>query len=325
MGKEMSCKLLMVNPRPSSLILASYLAISDFYSIGGEQHSNPSTDMKSVSASAEECMSGPLDQVYVLGEDDLEEVDLIRMENLLPADSVAEVHQETTSKKASIPCNPTNAEPTKRKRQTAALNLDPDKFTPLSKAPKLSESPSLEVTKDEGHNDTQERASENQFNNDRTRHIPISQQDSIQPGASPERLPSPLKLSTLASVTGTNATRNKQVNILAMIEYVSGSTVKPTTAPLKRDVRIVDPSTDRRVTLSVFVDPVNFVPKEYDIILFRDLTTHDFSGGNLNVYPKKCKDKEWFILDPYNIKECDMKSMEVFRAKYLSRRANGLK
>ena len=270
-------------------------------------------------------MSGPLDQAPVIGEDDLEEVDLIRMENLLPGDSVAKVLRETASKKGSIPLNPTNAEPSKRKRQTAALDLDPDHVSPVSKAPKLSETLSLEVTKDKGHNDTQERAFENKFNNARTRHMPISQQDSTQPGVSPERHPSPLQLSTLASVTGTNATRNKQVNILAMIEYVSGSTVKPTTAPLKRDVRIVDPSTDRRVTLSVFVDPVNFVPKKYDIILFRDLTTHDFSGGNLNVYPKKCKGKEWFVPNPYNIEECDMKSMEVFRAKYLSRRANGLK
>ena len=318
----MSCKLPTVNPRTSSLIQASYLAISDFYSIGGEQHSNPSTDVMSVSASAEEGISGPLDQVSVIGEDDLEEVDLIRMEGLLPGDSVAEVHQETTSEKASIPFNPTNAEPTKRKRQTAALDLDPDQISPVGKAPKFSESPSIEVTKDKGHNDIQERALENKFNHDCTRHMPTSQQDSTQPGVSPERPPSPLQLSTLASVTGTNATRNKQVNILAMIEYVSSSTVKPTTAPLKRDVRIVDPSTDRRVTLSVFVDPVNFVPKKYDIILFRDLTTHDFSGGNLNVYPKKCKGKEWFIINPYNIEQCDMKSMEVFRAKYINQRVN---
>ena len=325
MGKDMSCKLPMVNLLPSSLIRSSYLAISDFYSIGGEQDSNPSTDVKSVSASAEEGMSGPLDQVSVIGEDDLEEVDLVRMKSLPPGDSVAEVHQEKTSKKASIPFNSINAEPTKRKRQTTTLDLNPDQNSPVSKAPKLGEIPSLEVTKDKGHNDTQESASENQFNNGRTRHMPISQRDSTQPGISPERIPSPLQLSTLASVTGTNATRNKQVNILAMIEYVSGSTVKPTTAPLKRDVRIVDPSTDRRVTLSVFVDPVNFVPKKYDIILFRDLTTHDFSGGNLNVYPKKCKGKEWFILDPYHIEECDMESMEAFRAKYMNRIANGFK
>lgn len=325
MGKEMSCKLPMVNPGPSPLILASYLAISDFYSIGGEQRSNPSTDVKSVSASAVESMSGPVDQVSVIGDDDLEEVDLIKMECLLPGDSVVEVHQGTTSKKASFPFNSTNVELTKRKRQTTALDLDPDLISPDSKAPKLTGTPSLEVTKGKGHSDTYERLSENHFNNARTRNMPLSQEEFTQRRVSPERLPPPLQLSTLASVTGTNATRNKQVNILAMIEYVSGFTVKPTTAPLKRDVRIVDPSTERRVTLSVFVDPVNFVPKEYDIILFRNLTTHDFSGGNLNVYPKKCKGKEWFILNPYDIEECDMKSMEVFRAKYLNRRARGLK
>ena len=146
--------------------------------------------------------------------------------------------------------------------------------------------------------------------------------DSIQAQASPELSPSPLQLSTLASVTGTNATRNQQVNVLAMIEHVSSSTVKPTTAPLKRDVRIVDPSTDKKVILSVFVDPVNFLPKKYDIILFCELTTHDFSGGNLNAYPKKCKDKKWYILNPYEIRECDMMSMESFREYYRRTKAS---
>ena len=151
--------------------------------------------------------------------------------------------------------------------------------------------------------------------------VPLQPDTSTQSLISPEQPPSSLQLSTLASITGSNASRNKQVNILAMIDYVSSSTVKPTTAPLKRDVRIVDPSTDRKVTLSVFIDPVNFIPKQYDIILFRDLTTHDFSGGNLNAYPKKCRGKEWYIVDPYEFKECDMKSIEEFRARYRKTKA----
>ena len=200
------------------------------------------------------------------------------------------------------------------------LDLDPDLLSLASKTQKLHEIPTVETKGRKGYGDVQSRPSEN---SDRasTPNPLLSRGDSTQALASPERAPSPLQLSTLASVTGINATRNKQVNVLAMIEYVSSSTVKPTTAPLKRDVRIIDPSTDKKVTLSVFVDPVNFTPQQYDIMLFRDLTTHDFSGGNLNAYPKKCRGKEWCILNPYDIEQCDMKSMEIFRARYQNTKA----
>ena len=213
----------------------------------------------------------------------------------------------------------------KRRRETALLDLDPDLLSLASRAQKLREAPSAKIAREQGQDDVQDRVSDDSSSRVSTRRVPSPQQDSTRGRTSPEQTPSLLQLSTLASVTGTNATRNKQVNILAMIEYVSNSTVKPTTAPLKRDIRLVDPSTDKKVTLSVFVDPVNFFPKRYDIMLFRNLTTHDFSGGNLNAYPKKCRGKEWYILNPYDIEECDMKSMEMLRAKYRQPKAQGSK
>lgn len=308
--------------------MASYLAISDFYPIGEEQRFNASTD-RNVSDSAEECTSDPMDQVSAKDEDKCTEVEINRTERSLPGGSpatTAKAHQKNiASSNHSASSKSAMAEPKNRKREMASLDLDPDLLSLASKAQKFYETPSTKMMEEKGHDDGRSRSSIDHLSGTSTPDILLPRQIFTQAQASAERIPSRLQLSTLASVTGTNATRNKQVNILAMIEYVSSSTVKPTTAPLKRDVRIVDPSTNKKVTLSVFVDPVNFVPKAYDIILFRDLTTHDFSGGNLNAYPKKCRGTEWYILNPYDAEECDMKSMEDFRAKYRNTKAQGLK
>lgn len=325
MGKDMSCKLPSANLALLVLIMASYLAISDFYSIGEEQRYEADSSLRSVSTGVEEDTQALLDQESAKDEDERNEVDISRTEHSLPGGSPVEAHQDIANTKFSFSSKSATVDSKKRKRGTASLDLDSDLPSLASKAQKLHETLSAKATGGDGHHGAQPRSSDDHLSSVSTSEIPLPGQISTQARASAERVPSRLQLSTLASVTGSNATRNKQVNILAMIEYVSSSTVKPTTAPLKRDVRIVDPSTNKKVTLSVFVDPVNFIPKKYDIMLFRNLTTHDFSGGNLNAYPKKCGDKEWYILNPYDTEECDMKSMEEFRAKYRKTKVQGPK
>lgn len=303
--------------------MASYLAISDFYSIGGEQRFDTGTDLGNVSGSPEGGSPGPLDQISARDEDEDESsvIGMRRTETSPPRESSAEAHHTIGSSRTSLAFKAGTADPKKRKRGTALLDLDPDLPLLAGKPDDVRETPSTKVMRRQARDDAQTRSSDESSNRASISNITLPQKDPTKARVSAERSQSPLQLSTLASITGIYATRNKQVNILAMIEYVSSSTVKPTTAPLKRDVRIVDPSTDRKVTLSVFIDPVNFVPMKYDIILFRDLTTHDFSGGNLNAYPKKCRGKEWYIVNPYDFTECDMKSMEVFRANYRKTKA----
>lgn len=128
----------------------------------------------------------------------------------------------------------------------------------------------------------------------------------------------PLRLSTLASVTGTNASRNKTIDVLALIDSVDDHTNRRKDIPLYRDIHIADPSTERIVTLSVFIDPVDFLPNEGDIALFRSVTTHEYKGGKLNAYPQHCEGKDWFIPDPYCIKICEkeFKAMKEFRKRY---------
>lgn len=293
------------------MTLASYLAISDFYSIGEEQRYRAGTERESISANAEGDSVGSLDRESTGDGNEGNKVEGTRTERS-PEESSTETHNDNDSPSSKVAIVDTK----KRKRGTSAPDLDSDLLSPASKTDKSRETPPAKTVRRQGHNDDQLRSSSDHIVGASAPKVPLQRDISTQSLISPEQPPSSLQLSTLASITGSNASRNKQVNILAVIDYVSSSTVKPTTAPLKRDVRIVDPSTDRKVTLSVFIDPVNFIPKQYDIILFRDLTTHDFSGGNLNAYPKKCRGKEWYIVDPYEFKECDMKSMEDFRARY---------
>ena len=109
----------------------------------------------------------------------------------------------------------------------------------------------------------------------------------------------PPQIMSLASVIGRNKSRNQDVDVLAVIESIDASTTKPTRLPLKRDIRIRDPSVEEAVTLSVFIDPENFRSSVGTIALFRHVTTHDWRRGNLNAYPARVNGKEWFIPTPY--------------------------
>ena len=103
------------------------------------------------------------------------------------------------------------------------------------------------------------------------------------------------KISTLASVTGANRSKNEVHDFLAVIIDVDAHTYKPPKMPRKRDLRIMDTSTSKQVVLSVFTDPVNFEPEVGTIAVFRHLTTHNWDGGNLKAYPWLCEGKAWFV------------------------------
>ena len=103
----------------------------------------------------------------------------------------------------------------------------------------------------------------------------------------------------LAAVTGKQKSRNQDVDILAVIAHVDDACTKPATMSLKRDIRVQDPSVDKAVTVSVFMDPVNFYPSVGTVALFRHVTTHDWRTGALNAYPARVKGREWFIPNPH--------------------------
>ena len=109
----------------------------------------------------------------------------------------------------------------------------------------------------------------------------------------------PPKIMPLASVTGRNKSRNKDVDILAVIVSIDESTIKPARLSLKRDIRVQDPSVEEPIVVGIFNDPINFRSSVGTLALFRHVTTHDWKKGSLNAYPARVGGRDWFIPNPY--------------------------
>lgn len=138
---------------------------------------------------------------------------------------------------------------------------------------------------------------------------PYNKAPNLSPRQSLLPIKRPLCIRTLQSVSGVHASRNKVFDFFAVIYSIEAQVVKPPMMPLKRDMRIVDPSTDKKVLVSVFVNPLNFKPSVGTIALFRSLTTHEWDRGMLNAYPQQCEGKNWFIVDPVGVKGCDVPAL----------------
>ncbi|KAL8825617.1 MAG: hypothetical protein Q9170_007724 [Blastenia crenularia] len=107
-----------------------------------------------------------------------------------------------------------------------------------------------------------------------------------------------LPTTPLIALTGENKRRNTHHDVLALIISVSPGVIKRNGMPPKRDLRIMDISTIKKVSLSIFVNAENFQPEPGTVALFKHLKTHEFDGGSLNAYSKDCDGKDWFIPDP---------------------------
>lgn len=107
-----------------------------------------------------------------------------------------------------------------------------------------------------------------------------------------------LPTTPLVALTGPNKQRNTCHDVLALIISVSADPIKRAGMPSKRDLRIIDTSTIKKVSLSVFADAETFQPEPGTVALLKHLTTHDYDGGSLNAYAKDCKGKVWFFPDP---------------------------
>ncbi|KAL8929016.1 MAG: hypothetical protein Q9208_001459 [Pyrenodesmia sp. 3 TL-2023] len=107
-----------------------------------------------------------------------------------------------------------------------------------------------------------------------------------------------LPTTPLVALTGSNKQRNTRHDILALIVSISPEPIKRNGMPPKRDLRVMDISTIKKVSLSVFANAEDFHPEPGTVALFKHLTTHDYDGGSLNAYAKDCEGQEWFIPDP---------------------------
>ncbi|KAL8895051.1 MAG: hypothetical protein Q9207_008317 [Kuettlingeria erythrocarpa] len=107
-----------------------------------------------------------------------------------------------------------------------------------------------------------------------------------------------LPTTPLVALTGGNKQRNTRHDILALIVSISAELIRRNGMPPKRDLRIMDISTIKKVSLSVFANAEDFQPEPGTVALFKNLTTHDYDGGSLNAYAKDCEGQAWFIPDP---------------------------
>ncbi|KAI9803118.1 MAG: hypothetical protein M1833_001189 [Piccolia ochrophora] len=105
----------------------------------------------------------------------------------------------------------------------------------------------------------------------------------------------PLKLLSLAGLAKLKDRKAKRCDVVATIKSVSSDTVCRGSMGVKRDLVLIDDTTDKEVCLSVWVDAQSFRPDPGTTALFRHLTTHDFRGGSLNAYRQHCEGREWFI------------------------------
>ncbi|KAJ4415994.1 hypothetical protein N0V82_007020 [Gnomoniopsis sp. IMI 355080] len=125
-------------------------------------------------------------------------------------------------------------------------------------------------------------------------------------------LSKPLKLTSLKSIPNLPYKQNWVVNILAIV--VSLSDVETATLPpfKQRTARLTDPSTNKHVLLTVFLDPDNFTPAVGNAVLLLGVKNHRFDGGSLKKYGnERIKEgSRWWFEDPSDIEWCDVEGLK---------------
>ncbi|KAI4202145.1 MAG: hypothetical protein LQ350_002812 [Teloschistes chrysophthalmus] len=262
-----------------------YLVIEDFYSIGEDERYDVAPDTHEESVLEE---SEPGDTETRNNAPTSKQLDMFGRkprESERPAQARAgdkvieeevenhsQISIENVGKEKASPTSPTSQqrrEAMKRKWDTALEEIDTNDTYRISKYRRLEEA----------------RAREAHAAADASAKAFITRYES-------------LPTTPLVAITGPNKRRNTHHDILALIVSVSPDIIKRPGMPPKRDLRIMDISTIKKVSLSVFADAGKFNPAPGTVALFKHLTAHDYDGGSLNAYAKDCRGPDWFIPDP---------------------------
>ncbi|KAI2616355.1 hypothetical protein GGR54DRAFT_243729 [Hypoxylon sp. NC1633] len=118
----------------------------------------------------------------------------------------------------------------------------------------------------------------------------------------------PLKLTKLRAIPNLPYKQNWSVNVLAVVSAISA--VEPSGLPpyTQRQARLADPSTDKHVLLTVFLDPEQFAPEVGSVVLLLGVKNHRFDGGSLKKYVSdRPRDGYcWWYEDPVRFAWCDV-------------------
>lgn len=125
-------------------------------------------------------------------------------------------------------------------------------------------------------------------------------------------LSKPLKLTPLKSIPNLPYKQNWVVNILAIVSSLS-EIETATLPPFKqRTARLTDPSTNKHVLLTVFLDPDEFTPAVGSVVLLLGVKNHRFDGGSLKKYgnEKVREGSNWWFENPRDIAWCDVDGLK---------------
>ncbi|KAH9996371.1 hypothetical protein F4779DRAFT_187387 [Xylariaceae sp. FL0662B] len=133
-------------------------------------------------------------------------------------------------------------------------------------------------------------------------------------------LTKPLKLTKLRSIPNLPYKQNWSVNVLAVISAISG--VEPSGLPpyRQRQARLADPSTDKHVLLTVFLDPEQFAPSVGSVVLLLGVKNHRFDGGSLKKYEsdRPQAGRSWWYENPTEFSWCDVDGLKRWKDGTLS-------
>ncbi|OTB04244.1 hypothetical protein M426DRAFT_321089 [Hypoxylon sp. CI-4A] len=144
-------------------------------------------------------------------------------------------------------------------------------------------------------------------------HLASSAKSTAKPAAStPRNAPDkPLKLTKLRSIPNLPYKQNWSVNVLAVISAISD--VEPSGLPpyTQRQARLTDPSTDKHVLLTVFLDADQFAPKVGSVVLLLGVKNHRFDGGSLKKYvsDRPPEGNTWWYENPTRFDWCDVEGL----------------
>ncbi|KAI1084781.1 hypothetical protein F5B20DRAFT_221086 [Whalleya microplaca] len=135
-----------------------------------------------------------------------------------------------------------------------------------------------------------------------SQHLPWTSTDPTQP----------LKLTKLRSIPHLPYAQNWSVNVLGIISALSA--VEPSGLPpyRQRQARLADPSTDKHVLLTVFLDPEAFAPAVGSAVLLLGVKNHRFDGGSLKKYESdrgKLRGGRWWFENPTGLGWCDVQGL----------------
>lgn len=128
----------------------------------------------------------------------------------------------------------------------------------------------------------------------------------------------PLKLTTLRSIPNLPYAQNWSCNVLAIVTSLSPVESSYLSPYRQRTARIADPSTSKKVHLTVFLEPEKFEPQVGNAVLLVGVKNHRFDGGSLKKYASdadKNGGPDWWFEDPWDLGWCDVGGIKTWWAE----------